>query len=185
MEGEGRAHEPRAVGRVRGLSFLAACLTLLAWAAAPVSAQNTDTDEQGICGRTDQVETALVDAIDGVVDCALVTDAHLAAITSLTLRGRSLSSDDMRESVVVRTRWRLDAIDGVVDCALVTDAHLAAITSLTLRDPSLSSLHSGDFEGLSGLTRLTIDDSIHVRIGRGRFRVFPNWIRSRCTITGG
>ena len=35
----------------------------------------------GICGRTEEVRDAIVGEISGVTHCALVTDAHLAAIT--------------------------------------------------------------------------------------------------------
>ena len=53
-------------------------------------------EAQGICERTDQVETALLDAIEGiegvVVVCSAVTDEHLAAITRLEISGRSLES---------------------------------------------------------------------------------------------
>ncbi len=43
----------------------------------------SDTPEQevmGICARTSQVQTALLDKIDGVSDCGVVTVAHLSII---------------------------------------------------------------------------------------------------------
>ena len=47
----------------------------------------------GICGRTEAVRNALVASISGVSNCADVTDAHLAGITShLDLTGQSINA---------------------------------------------------------------------------------------------
>ena len=45
----------------------------------PLQAREQDL---GICGRTEQVHTAILERIDGISDCALVTNAHLGAIES-------------------------------------------------------------------------------------------------------
>ena len=47
----------------------------------------------GICGRTEAVRTAILARISGVTHCALVTDAHLAAITgTLYLRSAAITA---------------------------------------------------------------------------------------------
>ena len=47
----------------------------------------------GICGRTEQVRTAILARISGVTHCALVTDTHLAAITgNLSLNSKGITA---------------------------------------------------------------------------------------------
>ena len=82
-------------------------VVLAALLTATAQAQDA-TSTDGICGRTEQVRTALLAQIPGVDTCGAVTDAHLAAITGL----------------------------------------------LDLSETSLPSLQAGDFDGLTGLTKL-------------------------------
>ena len=84
----------------------------------------------GICGRTEEVRDAIVALISGVTHCALVTDAHLAAITG-TLR---LGAENI-------TTLAAGDFDG-----------LTALTTLRLRGNSLSTLPAGVFDGLTALT---------------------------------
>ena len=55
-------------------------------------------DNTGICGRTQEVQDAILDKLTGVSDCAKVTDSHLAGITTrLTVRftsSQAIKSDD-------------------------------------------------------------------------------------------
>ena len=52
------------------------------------------------------------------------------------------------------------AVPGVHECVEVTDAHLAAITgTLDLQDKGITALKSGDFAGLTAVTRLRLDDN--------------------------
>ena len=47
----------------------------------------------GICGRTSQVQSAILAEIEGVTNCALVTDTHLAGITDiLDIRSKSITA---------------------------------------------------------------------------------------------
>ena len=48
----------------------------------------------------------------------------------------------------------LGELSGVSDCAAVTAADLASITVLDLRGQGITSLKSGDFAGLTSMTRL-------------------------------
>ena len=50
------------------------------------------TAANGICGRTPQVQTAILEQIDGVSDCAAVTEEQLAAIRRLALQNKGTSS---------------------------------------------------------------------------------------------
>ena len=56
-----------------------ACVLALAALAALATPAAAQTD--GICGRTAQVQTAILGQISGITDCAAVTPAHLAGIT--------------------------------------------------------------------------------------------------------
>ena len=66
-------------------------LTVTAVPSACINGTAPDTDTAtvtavfdptaGICGRTEEVRDAIVGLVSGAINCALVTDAHLAAIT--------------------------------------------------------------------------------------------------------
>ena len=67
---------------------------------------------------------------------------------------------EIRTLIGSRTPQVRDAIvaaAGVNSAADVTEAHLAAISSLNLSNKSITSLKIGDFDGLSGLTRLVLE----------------------------
>ncbi len=83
--------------------------------------------------RTPQVRDAIVASVPGVSSANAVTDAHLAAITSLNLRGAGIS-------------------------ALKTGdfSGLTGLTSLNLYNNMLSSLPNGIFAGLTALTSLRL-----------------------------
>ncbi len=63
----------------------------------------------GICGRTQQIEDAILAAISGVDDCAAVTDANLAAITSFSDAGADFQGDQHASEGRFR---RADVADG-------------------------------------------------------------------------
>ncbi len=87
--------------------------------------------------RTPQVHDAIIAAVPGVSSANNVTDAHLAAITSLNLRGAGIS-------------------------ALKTGdfSGLTGLTSLNLYNNMLSSLPNGIFEGLTALTSLRLGGNL-------------------------
>ena len=88
----------------------------------------------GICGRTEQVRTAIVGLVSGVTHCALVTDAHLADITGpLNLGNKGI------------TALAAGDFDG-----------LTALTWLYLDSNSLTTLPAGVFDELTALTQLTL-----------------------------
>ena len=86
--------------------------------------------------RTQQVQDAIVAAVDGVSAAADVTDTHLAAITSLDLRAKGI------------TALKAGDFEG-----------LSALTNLNLYGNQLSSLPVGIFEGLTALTTLRLGNN--------------------------
>ena len=88
----------------------------------------------GICGRTPQVRDALLSLIPEVTDCALVTEAHLSAITdTLYLRRQEITA--------------LKAGDF---------AGLSRLSVLRLGSNSLTALPEGIFSGLDSLRDLQL-----------------------------
>ncbi len=87
----------------------------------------------GICSRTSQVRTAILDQIDGVSDCGLVTSTHLSSVTTLSLNNSGI------------TTLQADDFSG-----------LSSLETLRLKDNSLSALPAGVFSGLTSLTRLDL-----------------------------
>ena len=110
----------------------------------------------GICGRTEAVQTAILDQIDGISDCALVTDTHLAGITDgmdVTL-GSSVKAGDF------------DGLTGVTalgfDTGQLTSLPigmfngLSNVTFMEIYGEQLTTLPSGAFDGLTSITALVL-----------------------------
>ena len=68
----------------------------------------------------------------------------------------------VHEAIVAQT-------SGISDCADITDNHLAAIGTLDLSNKRIVSLKSGDFDGLSSLTRLSLYNNQLTTIQTGAF----------------
>ena len=138
---------------------------------APVAATLTITEDQedrdrheaqGICERTDQVETALLDAIEGiegvVVVCSAVTDEHLAAITRLEISGRSLESLQSGDFAGLSELDYLSLEDTAVKRLRPrTFLGLTKLTTLVMHENrQLTSVFVGSFAGMPMLTELHI-----------------------------
>ena len=89
-----------------------------------------------LSSRTPQVRDAIVAAVAGVNSAADVTEAHLAAITSVFL---------LRDNI---TTLKAGDFDG-----------LTALTSLDLSENQLSTLPEGIFDDLTALTTLELHDN--------------------------
>ena len=91
-----------------------------------------ETTTYNICDRTQEVEDALLAAVSSTV-CTVVPDSQLAAVTSLDLSSKSISS-------------------------LLADdfAGLTGLTTLDLEDNALTSLPAGVFNPLTSLTTLDL-----------------------------
>ena len=94
-------------------------------------------DTTGICARTSQVGEAIVARIDGITDCADVTNTHLAGITD-TL---DLSSSE------------------ITSLSEGDFAGLSSVRLLNLYDNDLTTLPSGLLSGMSNLRVLYLDNN--------------------------
>ncbi len=101
----------------------------------------------GISGRTQQVQDVILAGIPGVTDCTLVTETHLAAITTLNLSGQGMT-------------------------ALHTDdfAGLTHLQELRLSNNALTTLPAGVFSGLTELTFLFLDNTVLTTLPADVFR---------------
>ena len=99
---------------------------------------------EGICTRTEAIQTAILSAIDGVTDCAQVTDAHLSGIEgTLDLRNQSIAT--LQENDF---------------------SGLSSLSILRLVRNSLQTLPDRVFSDLSSLERL--------ELGRNDLRTLPD-----------
>ena len=101
----------------------------------------------GIPGRTRQVQDVIMAGIPGVSDCTLVTDAHLAAITTLDLSGQGM------------TALHVDDFSG-----------LTHLQELRLSGNALATLPAGVFSGLTALTFLFLDNTVLTTLPADVFR---------------
>ncbi|MCY4488726.1 MAG: putative Ig domain-containing protein, partial [Deltaproteobacteria bacterium] len=100
-----------------------------------------------VCLRSPAVRDAIVEAVSGVTDCADLTNAHLAAITTrLSLTNVGLTS--------------LQAGDF---------AGLGGLTELDLSDNALTALPAGIFDGLTDLEDLYLEDNALTALPAGIF----------------
>ena len=115
--------------------------------------------------RTPQVRDAIVAAVPGVSSANAVTDAHLAAITSLNLRSASISE------------LKTGDFSG-----------LTGLTSLNLYNNMLSGLPNGIFEGLTALTSLRLGRNLidplplMVSLQQVDANQFPSHHPDRCAV---
>ena len=111
----------------------------------------------GICGRTEEVRNAILDRIEGVSDCALVTDAHLAAITGMDVTlGSSVKAGDF-DGLTGLTALGLDTGQLTVLPAGVLNG-LSNLTHMELiNEEGMTAIASGAFDGLTNLTVLGLN----------------------------
>ena len=108
-----------------------------------------------VCDRTPEVRDAIVAAVPDVTDCANVTEAHLADITSLNLASKSiaaLKAGDF-DGLTALTELRLNNNQISTLPAAVFD-ELTALTTLRLDNNQLTTLPDGVFDQLTALTTL-------------------------------
>ena len=113
----------------------------------------------GICGRTKAVRDELVAAIPVINNCAVVTDAHLAAITdTLSLSSQNITALAAGDFAGLTSLTVLHLDDNALT-SLPTGVFdgLTALTLLWLFDNQLTTLPAGVFDGLSALTELALN----------------------------
>ena len=110
------------------------------------------TTPGGICDRTPQVQTAILKRIDGVSDCAAVTEAQLAAITTIDLHDTGISSLQADDFAGLSSLKRLYLSDNAL-VSLPGDVfrNLTALKRLDLHSTGLVSLPGDVFRGLTAL----------------------------------
>ena len=113
----------------------------------------------GICDRTEEVRTAILDKLADVSACADVTDTDLSGITgSMDLSDESISAlktGDFQDLTALET---LKLNDNSIS-SLPTDVFddLSSLETLWLYENQISSLSGNVFDGLSSLEELRLD----------------------------
>ena len=133
-----------------------------------------------VCDRTEQVRDGIVDQVSEVSTCGGVTDAHLAAITSLYFGNAGITSLQEGDFSGLTALQELDLyankLSSLPDGVL---SGLTALQELYLYANDLSSLPDGAFSGLTALVHLELDgnavDPLPVAVslepaGSGRFK---------------
>ena len=156
-------HQPRQpparVGGSLRLSLMwkpLALLILLVVAASPLQAQSPDpTAGVPLCDRTEQVQDAIVAAVDGVSNCADVTKDHLLGITQLLLADESIGALQVGDFSGLAQLETLDLSGNSLSALPVgVLADVFGLVDLDLSGNSLSALPAGvlaDFFGLEVL----------------------------------
>ena len=118
-----------------------------------IQAQN-----EGICGRTQQVQDSLITIITATDDCAAVTETLLASIgPNLAISEKSIDSlmpGDF-EGLTTVTSLILSSND-LRNLPTGVFSGLANLQTLRIRDNLLETIPAGTFDGLSGLTTLEL-----------------------------
>ena len=116
----------------------------------------------GICSRTSEVQTAILSVIDGVNDCRLVTEEHLAGIVdSLNLRSQkinALKADDFSGMHNLRILNFYD--NDLTSLPSKVFSGLSNLRFLSLFKNDLTTLPSGVFSGLSNLRFVSVDSNL-------------------------
>ena len=107
-----------------------------------------------VCDRTAAAQAGILDEIDGVSDCALVTDAHLAGVTEVSIYAEGALSagdfDGLTSVTALYLKGQLTSLPaGIFD-------PLASLTSMDLFASNLSTLPDGVFDQLTKLSALQI-----------------------------
>ena len=183
-----REREPNRLGRgvcppARRAAYAAVLLCSLVAFAAILGLPFQAAAQTGICGRTAEVVTAILDEIPGVTACGDVTDAHLVAITgALGLRNKGVSAlaagdfdglteltslDLAHNNVTMLPAGVFDELTSLENLLLHTNSlttlpddvfdELTELTVLDLASNSLTTLSAGVFDELTELTGLYLN----------------------------
>ena len=98
----------------------------------------------------------------------------VAAASALVISTTTTPASAQESGICSRTQQVqdviLDRLSGVTDCADVTSDNLASITGhLNLSNRLIASLNPGDFDGLSGVTRVSLSDNFLLTVPSGLF----------------
>ena len=132
-----------------------------AWYSSPdvlmLAINGTAAVTPGICDRTQQVHEAIVGALSGVDNCAAVTVADLAGITTLDMSGADIASLKSGDFTGLTSVTFLNlASNRFTTLPAGVFSGLTALTRLWLFNNSLNKLPAGVLAGLSSLTDLRL-----------------------------
>ena len=132
---------------------------------------SVETAAAGICGRTEQVVDAILDRIRGVSDCALVTEAHLAAIDRrIDLGSKGITSLKPGDFAGLSSLKELTITDNPL--TVLQDemfAGLRSLETLWLFNNRLTTLPRAAFFELSELTELRLTNNLLSSLEEGMF----------------
>ena len=114
----------------------------------------------GICGRTPEVQDAILARLSSVSDCADVTDTHLASITYLDVGSKdvdSLKEGDFAGLSALRELWLTD--NNLTTLPEMLFDGLSSLEELFLQRNEITAFPEDVFDGLSSLTRLHIEQN--------------------------
>ena len=114
------------------------------------------TPTPGICGRTAKIQEVILAELTDVTDCAAVTVANLASITTLGHNGFGTFSQ------------------GITSLQAGDFAGLTALTILRLANNQLASLPAGIFSGLTAVTEILLDGNQLTALPQGTFANLSN-----------
>ena len=123
----------------------------------------------GICGRTAEVQAALLAAI-GTTDCRAVSAANLQSLTSLDLSGDGISALKVGDFAGLTDLTTLNLSDNqltAVPDGLFTG--LGAVTTLNLRDNQLTTVPAGILSPLAAMTSLDLRGNEFATLPDGLF----------------
>ena len=113
-----------------------------------------------VCDRTEQVRDGIVAEVPGVSACGGVSDAHLAAITSLDFNSADITS--LKEGDFSGLTSLQELYLNGNDLSLLPAGVFSGLTSLErldLQENQLSSLPAGVFSGLTSLRELDLESN--------------------------
>ena len=123
----------------------------------PVTSAPTDVS---VCGRTQQVVTAIMETISDDIDCADVTAVHLARINELDISSSEVTVLQNGDFDGLTRLFRLDLSGNLLSTLPATIFNgLTNLRSLSLADNDLISLPPNVFAGLSNLDTLDLSDN--------------------------
>ncbi len=155
--------EPGRSGRLRVRSRTArslAAVLLAAFAVLLALPFQAEAQTTGICGRTEQVQTAILSKISAS-RCTSVTDQHLARISLLQLVNTdvtALAAGDF-DGLTALTHLELDFNSSLTSLSDGVFNGLTALTHLELNNNSLTELPDDVFDGLTALTELFLSNN--------------------------
>ncbi len=130
----------------------------------PINAQNSDSTD--LCSRTAVVKNVIISEVSGKTNCADITTADLAGVTSLHFHGASLVSSLIGINL---KSGDFAGLTGLTELTLTFNeitalpadifSGLSALTTLRLNNNQLSTLPSGIFSGLTSLTTLNLSNN--------------------------